>query len=146
MVVLILLGVVLYVASYVYSLRWFIRKNFLEDHQGETTLGSFVTYIVWSLFGPIICFGAFFVWFINLDCWLWNIRDINFRYLVTFIPVIGFIAILVKGLSVQRKLMNNEHVDLNDFWLNKVLINILMIWHCTWNSIVFLLLKELWTG
>jgi hypothetical protein len=139
-IVLIVFGLALYLVSYIYSFTWFVRKNFLEDYNDETTVGSMVAYAVWSLFGPVVCFAVFFNWFLKLDVWMMKVKDAPFkpRHLIQFIPLISFIGVRVLFILVYRINPKREYlVYFKYVWFNRTCYYISMFWNALFVFILF---------
>lgn len=132
--------VVLYCASYTYSMIWFISTNFLDDYKNELTVGTFIHYVIYSIGGPIVCFAVFFSWLLKHDIWMMRMKDIPFkwRHLVQFIPIIGLIGVtLLAVFSVVKhpKISREEHYKY--VWFNRICYYISMFWHAVF-AFIFL--------
>jgi hypothetical protein len=129
-----------YVATYVFSMNWFIKTNFLDDLNGELTVGTFVHYAVYSLAGPLVCLLVFFSWLLKHDIWTERVRNIRFkpRHIIQFIPFIGILGVMILVAIAFMRLPRWTYQEYFEYvWYNKTCYYISMFWHAVF-AFIFL--------
>jgi hypothetical protein len=130
--ILILIMGLLYVASYIFSMNWFIKTNFLDDLNGELTVGTLVHYAVYSLAGPFVCLIVFFSWLLKHDIWIVRVKDIRFkpRHIIQFIPLIGLFGVTILVVIYFMKTPKLKYQEYFQYvWYNRTCYYISMFWH-----------------